>query len=86
MPEAERVDAAILHSTLTPLELDDASRLIRRRWPAARILVIREGSEFLDDALYDDRVFPTIVSEILLPAIERLLGTRHDATTGDIEV
>jgi hypothetical protein len=79
------VDAAILHCTLSPLELEDASRLIRRQWPSARILIIRADTEFLDDALYDDRVLPAVASQVLLPTIERLTGSWRERATGEIE-
>jgi hypothetical protein len=85
LPKHEDVDAAILHCTLSSLELEDASRFIRRQWPSARILVIRAGSEFLDDALYDDRVLPAVASQVLLPTIERLTGRRREGITGEIE-
>jgi hypothetical protein len=85
LPKHVDVDAAILHCTLSSLELEDASRFIRRQWPSARILVIRAGSEFLDDALYDDRVLPAVASQVLLPTIERLTGRRREGITGEIE-
>jgi hypothetical protein len=86
IPKHADVDAAILHCTLSPLELEDASRFIRRQWPSTRILVIRAGSEFLDDAPYDDRVLPAVASQVLLPTIERLTGKWREGTTGEIEL
>jgi hypothetical protein len=74
IPKEESIQVAILHNTLSPVELEDASRFIRRRWPHVRILVLRKGEGFLDDALYDERVVPTATPEILLAAIERLAG------------
>jgi hypothetical protein len=86
LPKHVDVDAAILHCTLSSLELEDASRFIRRQWPSARILIIRGESEFLDDALYDDRVLPAVASQVLLPTIERLTGRRREQTTGEIQL
>jgi hypothetical protein len=79
IPKQESIQVVILHNTLSLFELDDASRFIRRRWPHARILVLRRGEGFLDDALYDDRLAPTVVPEVLLTAIERLAGGWHGA-------
>jgi len=85
-PKDVCVDVAVLHCTLAPLELEDASRFIRRQWPSARILVIRPDSEFLDDALYDDRVLPAVASQVLLPTIERLTGRRHEGPTRKLDL
>jgi hypothetical protein len=74
MPEHDVIHLAILHDTLSSSELEESSRLIRRRWPQARILVIRAGEEFLEDALYDDRAAPSISSEALLTRIEEILA------------
>ena len=40
--------------------------LVRHRWPSARILVVRDDVQFLEDALYDHRVMPGINPEALL--------------------
>jgi hypothetical protein len=74
IPKEESIQVAILHNTLSPVELEDASRFIRRRWPYTRILVLRRGVGLLDDALYDERVVLTAAPEVLLEAIERLAG------------
>jgi hypothetical protein len=74
----EPICLAVLHHRLSASELDDASRTIRRRWPRARILVIREGENFLDDALYDDQVAPPIVTGGLLATIRRVMNRQHD--------
>ena len=72
--EVDAVHLAVLQDTLRPLELDKACRFIRHRWPHAKILVIRSGEDFLEDALYDDRVKPTESMEGLLNRIARILG------------
>jgi hypothetical protein len=73
---------AILHNTLESFELEDACRFIRHRWPRARILVVRAGEDFLEDALYDDRVIPPVVREILIATFKQLTATwsREGAT------
>lgn len=76
-PSREPIRLAILHQTLSLFELEEASRSIRQRWPGARILVIREGEEFLDDGLYDDRVVPPITPGALLETTRRLLSRRR---------
>jgi hypothetical protein len=83
MPEPEDFQVAILHNTLDSFELDDACRLIRHQWPHARILVIRAGEDFLEDALYDDRVIPTVAREVLLMSIDQLTARWHEGRTRD---
>jgi hypothetical protein len=78
MPTQESIRVAILHNTLSSFELEAACRLIRRRWPHARILVVSRGESFLEDPLYDDRVAPTLAPELLLTTIERLTGAWHE--------
>jgi hypothetical protein len=78
IPKQASVQVAILHNTLSPLELEEASQFIRRQWPHARILVIRKGEDFLDDALYDDRVAPPVAPRILRATIIRLSNEWHE--------
>jgi hypothetical protein len=86
IPAQDNIDVAILHQTLLPFELEEASRLIRRRWPGAKTLVIRSGTEFLEDALYDDRLLPDSVPESLLCAIEKVTGRRQGRKSGMAEM
>jgi hypothetical protein len=85
LPEKEAFHVVILHDTLALFELEEACRFIRRQWPHTRILVVRRGEGFLDDALYDDRVIPTESPEVLLATIERLIGERHERRFGNAE-
>src|SRR5580658_9012549 len=55
IPNQEIIHLFILNKTLSTIELEASSRLIRQRWPRAKILVVRHGEGFLEDALYDDR-------------------------------
>ncbi|MGO9776952.1 MAG: hypothetical protein ACLPM3_10255 [Terracidiphilus sp.] len=84
MPTQESIHVAILHNTLSSFELEAAGRLIRRRWPQARILVVSSGESYLEDALYDDRVAPTAAPEVLLTTIDQLLGGWHEWRPGDV--
>jgi hypothetical protein len=86
IPSQEPLHAVILHSTLSSFELEAACQLIRRRWPHARILVVRNGDGFLEDALYDDRVAPTVAPEALITTIERLTKRWHEWRSGDVEL
>jgi hypothetical protein len=81
--EPEDLQVAILHDTLDSFELDDACRLIRQRWPHARILVIRTSEDVLEDALYDDRVIPPVVRKILIATIKQLTATWHEGRPGN---
>jgi hypothetical protein len=78
IPGQDAVHLAVVHETLSHFELDETCRFIRRRWSSARILVIRAGEEFLDDALYDARVMPSTPNELLHSAIQRLLERRRE--------
>jgi len=83
MHEHEDFQLAVLHQTLVSRDLEDACRFIRHRWPKARILVIRGGEDFLEDALYDDRVIPPVVWEILIAKIKQLTATWHEGRSGN---
>lgn len=76
MPNQESIQIAILHDTLSLLEFEAACRLIRRRWPHSKILVVSREESLLEDALYDDRVVPAAAPAILLGAIERAAHMR----------
>ena len=74
---ARTVHAAILHNSLCSFELAEAARLVRSRWPGARILVVRSGELALDDPLYDHRLAPPVNARTLLSALSNLAGTTH---------
>ena len=83
MHEHEDFQLAVLHQTLVSRDLADTCRFLRRRWPQAKILVIRGGEDFLEDALYDDRVNPPVVWEILIAKIKQLTATWHERRSGN---
>lgn len=72
----EPCDVAILQSTLFRSDLQESAFLVRRRWPSARILILRDDGQSLEDALYDHRVMPGINPETLLSVIQSLTA-RH---------
>ena len=78
-PIQQSVHVIVLHDSLSQTELESVSRLARRSWPSAGILVIRAGEDFLEDALYDERIFPTACSDTLVAPIERLAGKDRNA-------
>jgi hypothetical protein len=49
-------DIAVIHETPDWFVLEGICATLRHEWPQARILVIHDGEEFLDDALYDERL------------------------------
>ncbi len=73
-PKQEAIHLVIIHNTLSLVELEEACRYIRQQWSHARILVVRSGGSFLEDGLYDERVVPTVMPDVLLNTIERLTG------------
>jgi hypothetical protein len=76
-------DVAVLHHSLSPGELVDAAHFIRQRWPEARVLIIRDDAQCIDDAMYDDRLAPGVNPERLLGAITRLSGQYAGATLAE---
>lgn len=68
-------DVVILQHTLARLEVRNASEYIRKRWPRAKILVIRADTEVLNDPLYDKWAPPGLPTEVLLTIIEQLTGS-----------
>jgi hypothetical protein len=83
IPNQEIIHLVILNVTLTTFELEASSRLIRQRWPRARILVVRHGEGFLEDALYDDRVRVGDTQEVLRGRIGRLLVSQFEKSRQD---
>jgi hypothetical protein len=63
---------AILHEPLPRRELLASCGYIRRTWPGARILLISNNAEALDDPMYDDRLAPGHSTDELLKTIESL--------------
>jgi hypothetical protein len=73
-PKTEPVHVFVLCETLSQFELRESCRFIRRDWPHARILVIRDAHGSLDDPPCDECLPPDVPSEILIAAIEKLLS------------
>jgi hypothetical protein len=73
IPKQQSFELAILHEMLSIGEFRDSSAHIRRTWPYAKILVICEEAEVLDDPLYDDWIAPSDPPDVLLAVIERLI-------------
>ena len=63
----------ILFESLSQFELEETGRFIRHHWPRSKILVLRNGEDFLDDPLYDERVPVDISDHDLIETIETLL-------------
>jgi hypothetical protein len=73
----ENIRVAVLNPTLSRDELVRSARVVRWRWPRARILVVRAEKPHIDDGLYDDRVEPGPSPELLLAAINRITYTSN---------
>ena len=74
------VHAAVLHNSLCSFELAEAARLVRYRWPSARILIIRSGQVSLDRHLYDQRLHSHVRQGTL---VEQILKLTHALQEGD---
>lgn len=65
----------LVHDSLLREEIEDACRVVRGRWPVARILVIRDDEESLEDWLFDDRVASDVSGRDLIARILFLVQT-----------
>lgn len=74
LPASQVCDVAVLQATLSREELHEIARIIRSRWPKAKILIIRDEDWGIEDALYDDRVKPGTDPEVLLEMVQRTIG------------
>ena len=72
------VNAVVMHNTLCSFELAEAARLVRIRWPSAKILIIRSGEVSLDRALYDQRLHPPVEKEFLVEQIRKLTDSLRE--------
>ena len=61
-------------------ELEEAARLVRRRWPSARILLIRSGEKALEDPLYDLRLRPPVEPNTLMAILSGQTRPTVDAS------
>jgi hypothetical protein len=73
-PELKFLQLAILFDSLHSFELEASCRLIRRRWPKARILIFRNQMGSFDRSLYDVRLEPNVTAQILHATTLRLTG------------
>jgi hypothetical protein len=62
----------VLHSESR--EMARAAHFVRRRWSAARILLLESESATIDDWLYDERIDPRLQPTTLLEAAIRLMA------------
>jgi len=72
-------DVAVLHPSLSVLEMRDAGALIRSRWPTTRILAIAYSVNDLESPLFDVWREPGITCHAMLSLLERMAMDRHVA-------
>ncbi len=65
-------DAVIFHNSISRFELEEATRLVRRRWPSAGILLIRSGEITLRDPFFDQRMRPPVDPNSLMSVLSGL--------------
>ena len=75
------VHAVVMHNSLCSFELAEAARLVRNRWPKAKILMIRSGEVTLEPPLYDHRLVPPVNPKLLISMLLNLANTSNE---GDI--
>jgi len=69
---ARDVDVVLFRQLLFARELREPARFVRHNWPNARILVVCETTEDLQDALYDEQLLPDEIPKVLIAAIESI--------------
>lgn len=74
IPGMKHLQLAVFSDVLPSFELEAACRLIRRRSPQARILLLASRPNAIGAALYDERVAASMAPQQLKTAIQRLLG------------
>lgn len=67
------VHAVVIQNSLCSFELAEAARLVRARWPEARILIVRSGEMLLDRSLYDMHLHPPVKGRALIEHIFELV-------------
>jgi hypothetical protein len=70
--ESQEIDVAILHNTFSPKQMRVFVAYVRRRWPGAKILLIKPKQVSADYNVYDEWIVPGVSPKTLLAAIERL--------------
>jgi len=83
VPRAVPIQTCVLHPSLGSFELEEVCRMIRRRWPSASIVVIRDGENMLEDALFDERLHPPVAPELLHSIVLRMSAAQLDRRTRD---
>jgi hypothetical protein len=75
--ESGRICAAVLNPALALDELARCAQVVRWRWPAARILVLRAEEPPLEDGLYDERLDPGLSPDLLIAAVDGSIDTQQ---------
>ncbi len=78
----QAMQIVLLNNSLCSFELEEAARLIRIRWPKAKVLIIRSGELSLDHGLYDERLHTPVTTEVLVEQISRLANLLHEEEYG----
>jgi hypothetical protein len=74
----QAVHAVVIQNSLCSFELAEAARLVRARWPGAKILIIRSGEMPLDRGLYDVHLHPPVGGQRLLEHISDLVNSSDE--------
>jgi hypothetical protein len=77
---SDKIDVAILHSSLSTAELRSCAAYIRHHLPAASILLMHAKSDILDDPMYDERIETDPTPEVLLAVIEKMSAIARRST------
>lgn len=80
LSKGSQYQAVVFHNSLCSFELEEAARLVRSRWPAAKIVIIRSGEISLDDPLYDYRLTPPTDPNTLISVLAEITRAGNGRT------
>lgn len=81
IPGAQAFEIIVLDSLIPKNAIRRAAEYIRRVLPAAKILLVGNDPDILEDQLYDERLTHETCQEDLLVTIERLIVEHTNQTT-----
>ena|SRR5580658_1329700 len=86
MHASEDYDVAVIGEALSKKKLIETTRLIRRRWRQANIVIVSAKPLDIEDALYDDRILPGYSAKVLVAEVLRLMDAYRRQRAGTVSV
>jgi hypothetical protein len=86
MHASEDYDVAVIGEALSKKKLIETTRLIRRRWRQANIVIVSAKPLDIENALYDDRILPGYSAKVLVAEVLRLMDAYRRQRAGTVSV